>query len=68
MDDRHVRPLARLYQQFVVDVITCIDIQRFQVSGRGCAKYCWDVVVVLVLVLDPLATGFTNFTFRLRER
>ena len=24
-----------------------------QVSGRGGAKYCWDVVVVLVLVLDP---------------
>jgi hypothetical protein len=37
------------------------------VSGRGGAKYCWDVVVVLllvlVLVLDPFGNGLHKLYF-----
>ena len=35
------------------------------VSGRGGAKYCWDVVLVLllVLVLDPFGTGLHQLYF-----
>jgi hypothetical protein len=29
---------VRPYRQFVVDVATFIDIQRFQVSGFGCQQ------------------------------
>jgi hypothetical protein len=32
-----------------------------QVSGRGGAKYCWDVV--LVLVLDPFGNGLHKLYF-----
>ena len=36
-----------------------------QVSGRGGAKYCWDVflVLLLVLVLDPFGTGLHQLYF-----
>jgi hypothetical protein len=37
---------------------------RCQVSGRGGAKCCWDVVVVLlVLVLDPFGNGLHQLYF-----
>jgi len=36
-----------------------------QVSGRGGAKYCWDIVLVLVLVLvlDPFGNGLHQLYF-----
>ncbi len=36
--------------------VSMVSGVRFQVSGRGGAKYCWNVVV-LVLVLDPFGNG-----------
>jgi len=34
-----------------------------QVLERGSAKYCWDVVLVLVLVLDPFGNGLHKLYF-----
>jgi len=63
------RRIATSYRQFIVDVTACFDILKVsgvsvQVSGRGDVKYCWDVLLLLlVLVPDPFGNGLHNIYF-----